>query len=109
MRQTISKDHSNETLIQNQAIIIGAHCNSKIRKERCLKLLQEVKNRFGDDYLIIFCSHLPIETEFYDYVNYAIYNKQNKSIKLKLKIKQLQENVFFLHIIFFFYLIYYSL
>ena len=51
MRQTISKDHSNETLIQNQAIIIGAHCNSKIRKERCLKLLQEVKNRFGDDYM----------------------------------------------------------
>ena len=80
MRQTISKDHSNETLIQNQAIIIGAHCNSKIRKERCLKLLQEVKNRFGDDYLIIFCSHLPIETEFYDYVNYAIYNKNNPQI-----------------------------
>ena len=75
MRQTISKDHSNETLIQNQAIIIGAHCNSKIRKERCLKLLQEVKNRFGDDYLIIFCSHLPIETEFYDYVNYRSNNR----------------------------------
>ena len=78
MRQTKSKNHSEEFFLPNQAIIIGAHCNSDVRKERCLKLLKKVKIQFSD-YVLIFCSHLPIDVEFYDYVDYAIYNKNNPS------------------------------
>ena len=79
MRQTKSKNHSEEFFLPNQAIIIGAHCNSDVRKERCLKLLKKVKIQFSD-YVLIFCSHLPIDVEFYDYVDYAIYNKNNPSL-----------------------------
>ena len=79
MRQTSSKDHQNEQYIFNQAIIIGAHCNSEIRKQRCLDLLKNVKERFND-YIVIFCSHLPIDNEFYEFIDYAIYNKNNPQI-----------------------------
>ena len=78
-RQTISKNHNTINAISNHAIIIGAHCNSEIRRERCLKLLREVRTRFSD-YLIILCSHLPIDNEFYEFVDYALYNKNNPQV-----------------------------
>lgn len=79
MRQTTNKQNNIIVTVSNKALIIGAHCNSEIRKKRCLELLTKVRNKFPD-YMIVFCSHIPIDIEFYNYIDYAVYNKNNPQI-----------------------------
>lgn len=79
MRQTKSKNYDLIESYGSSALIIGGHCNSNERKKRCLELLKRCREKF-EDFVIIYCSHLPIDSEFYDYIDYGIYNKNNPTI-----------------------------
>lgn len=93
MRQTKTKQYNKHTYIPSVALIIGAHCNSDDRRDRCLELLKRCKERYPK-YLIIFCSHLPIHNEFYEYIDYAVYNKNNPSVNYDIVDDYTQSRIF---------------
>ena len=79
MTQTILKYYDDLTSLNDKAIVIGAHCNTEMRKNRCIELLQTIKQKLPN-YTIILCSHIPIEKDFYQYIDFAIFNKNNPII-----------------------------
>jgi hypothetical protein len=93
MRQTIRKEYDNETQYSSNAIIIGAHCPSRDRTERCIDLITQLKDKFPD-YTYFICSHLNIDDELLNLTDYFIYNRSNAVINYDIKDKRTDWKVY---------------
>ena len=93
MRQTIKKDYDNETQYSSNAIIIGAHCPSEDRTQRCIDLITRLKDKFPD-YTYFICSHLNIDEKLLNLTDYFIYNRSNAVINYDIKDKRTDFKVY---------------
>lgn len=93
MRQTIKKDYDNETQYSSNAIIIGAHCPSEDRTQRCIDLITRLKDKFPD-YTYFICSHLNIDEKLLNLTDYFIYNRSNAVINYDIKDKRTDYKVY---------------
>lgn len=93
MRQTRTKYYDEETQFSSDAIIIGAHCNSDDRKQRCKELLSKIRERFPD-YVIFLCSHIPVDDDIFKLSDYVIFNKNNPTVNYDLIDKRTDWKVF---------------
>jgi len=76
MRQIIEKTEKINKTFPDRAIVVNGHCNNFFKKVMLIELLELLKNKFKDC-CIIYATHLPVDLEIYDYVDYVVYNKNN--------------------------------
>lgn len=76
MRQIIEKNDKKEKIFSDRAIVVNGHCNEFHKKVMLIELLTLLKKKFKDAH-IFYATHLPIDKEIYDYVDYIVYNKNN--------------------------------
>ena len=93
MRQTLELNYGEEKQLSSDAIIIGAHCNSQERVDRCIELITRLRVKYPE-YAIILCSHISIDQKLFDLVDYFVYNKNNATINYHIIDKRLDWRVF---------------
>jgi len=76
MRQIIEKNSKRETTFTDRAIVVNGHCNEFYKKVMLIELFELLKEKYKNT-SIFYATHLPIDKEIYDYVDYIVYNKNN--------------------------------
>jgi len=76
MRQIVQKKNNNVKLLSNRAMVVNGHCNEFYKKVMLIEILSTIRELFND-VTVFYATHLPVDNEIYDYVDYVIYNKNN--------------------------------
>lgn len=62
--------------MEKELIIITSYCNTKEKKDVLLHFLKSLQN-FRNEFSVLLTSHIPLDSFYYDYIDYFYYDKNN--------------------------------